>query len=171
MLDSRTLVLVFLALGLSFSGCRKKVTETVVYDNVIYEIEDQNLYQSNVEKTKQKSAEQYISILFGDLYGSALPTSDLLDLSELRRSIGDKQLVAELYLSDWVNDPSSAVPSDAMMRADIPAFVEDTFVRFFLRKPTSYEAYYLEDLISNDSDLSPEMIYSAFATSNEYMFY
>lgn len=169
---SKSRLLIFgLALVFGFSSCKKKINETVVYDNVIYDLDQQDLYQSNVEKTKQKSPAQFISILYADLYGTSMPNTQLLDLNELSLSIGDKVMFNELLLSDWVNDAGSAVPTDAVMRADIDQFIEDTYLRFFLRYPTAYEQIYLKSQIEGDPDLSPALVFTAFATSNEYQFY
>ena len=63
------------------------------------------------------------------------------------------------------------IPSDAEMRADVEKFVQETYLRFFLRVPTAYEVFELKKEIENDPELTPELIYQAFALSNEYKFY
>ncbi len=57
------------------------------------------------------------------------------------------------------------------MRNDIDKFITDTYIRFYLRLPSEYERYFLKDLIQNDQEMTPELIYTSFALSNEYFFY
>ncbi|MCB0703762.1 MAG: hypothetical protein KDC34_00565 [Saprospiraceae bacterium] len=163
--------LLLLCFGLS--SCKKEtiVNKETVVDNYIYGINNEEVYQSNVEKTKQKSAEQYISILYANLFLQTVPANVLTQLTEVREANGDKQLVDELILNNYVNSGQVNIPSDSEMRANIDQFIEDTYLRFFLRKPTPYELYELRQAIEEDSELNPELIYQGFALSNEYKYY
>ena len=165
-------LLLFITL-LSFSACKKEtnVVKQPVIDNYIYGIDGENLYQTNIEKNKQKTSEQYISILYANLFQSSVPQGDLIELAEVRLCIGDKQAADELILNSFVNNTSVTIPSDTEMRTDIDKFVEETYLRFFLRKPNAYEIFELKREIEQDPDLTPELIYQAFALSNEYKFY
>lgn len=159
--------------ALLFSACKKetKIIENVVYDNVIYDLDTVNLYTSNIDKTKQKTSTQYISILYADLFNKTISTRVLNDLDELKLSLGDKTLANELLLNSFVNEPNVSVPTDAQMRDDVDGFIEQTYIRFYLRKPTEYERHYLKELIMNDPGMTPELIYTAFSVSEEYQFY
>ncbi len=170
---SKTNILLFFIALFTFSACKKEtsVTKQTVVDNYIYGVNGENLYQSNVEKNKQKTAEQYISILYANLFQNSVPQEDLIELAELRVSIGDKQAADELILNNFVNSGNVTIPSDSEMRADIDKFIEETYLRFFLRKPNAYETFELKKEIEDDADLTPELIYQAFALSNEYKFY
>ena len=72
-----------------------------------------------------------------------------------------------------LQDPAvlANIPSDADMRGDVDQFVEDCYLRFYLRKPTAYEQYALSDMIELDADMTVVDVYRAFLLSNEYMFY
>lgn len=165
----------FLIIGLVFvfSSCKRntQVINQKIVDNVIYEVGDEVIYQDNSEKNKQKSNTQYVSILYANLFQTPISNSDLTDLSEVRTAVGDKQLIDELIINNYVNDNDVQIPTNQTMRNDIDQFVEDTYVRFFLRLPNAYERHFLKNTIENDPDLTPALIYSAFATSNEYKFY
>ena len=165
-------LLIFIAL-MTFSACKKEtnVIKQPVVDNYIYGVNGENLYQSNVEKDKQKTSEQYISILYANLFQNAVSQNDLVELAELRLCIGDKQAADELILNNFVNSGNVTIPSDSEMRADVEKFIEDTYLRFFLRKPNAYEVFELKKEIEDDEGLTPELIYQAFALSNEYKFY
>ncbi len=154
------------------TSCKKETT-TIHNSEVdyIYNVNGENLYQSNADKNKEKSSEQYVSILYSNLFQNAIGQNDLIELSEIRRAIGDKQIADELILNAFVNNNNVQIPTNTVMRDDIDAFVEETYLRFFLRKPNPYEAYELKSEIEEDNNLNPELIYMAFALSNEYKFY
>ncbi len=158
---------------LVFSSCKKEtqINKQPIVDNYIYNVDGEVLYQSNAEKVKEKTAEQYLSILYSNLYKKSVPQSDLNALAEVRLALGDKQMADELILNGFVNSPDVSVPSDAEMRADIEGFIQQTFIRFFLREPTPYETFEIKKAIEEDSELSPILIYQSFALSNEYKFY
>ena len=156
-----------------FSSCKKEtaITKQNVVDNYIYEVDGENLYQSNVGKTKQKTAEQYISIAFTNLYKTTIDQNNLNQLAEVRLATGDKQMADELILNGFVNNPQVNIPTNTEMRNDVEKFITDTFIRFFLRMPSPYETFELKKAIEQDLDLTPELIYQGFALSNEYKFY
>ena len=137
----------------------------------IYDVGTENVYESNAEKDKEKSATQFISILYSNLFQTSITQAALNDLSEIRLAIGDKQVADDLIINAYVHNGALQIPTDAAMRADIDRFVEDTYLRFYLRKPSPYEARFMREAIASDAGLSPVLIYSAFAESNEYKFY
>jgi len=139
--------------------------------NYIYDVGSEVVYESNAEKTKQKSPAQYVSILYSNLFQSSITQSELTDLSELYTAIGDKQIAVNLIINDYTHSSNVQISTDAQMRTDIPKFVEETYIRFFLRKPTPYELRFMKESIESDAGLTAALIYSAFAESNEYKFY
>ena len=166
-------ILYSLLFTLAFTSCKKDtvtIHDTTV-DNYIYGVNGENLYQSNAEKNKQKSSEQYVSILYSNLFQNAIGQGDLVALSEIRTAIGDKQLADEMILNAFVNRDNVIIPTDTEMRNDVEAFIEETYLRFFLRKADPYEVYELKNEIEKDAGLTAELIYQAFALSNEYKFY
>lgn len=160
-------------LALSATSCRKDTTinRTTVVDNYIYDVGEGEVYQSGADKEKLKTPSQYISILYAHLLRGAIPPQVMTDLTEMRLAIGDKQLADELFLQGFIRNGNVQIPTNAQMRANIPQFVEDTYIRFLLRKPTPYEALQMRQLIEEDNQLTPELIYQGFALSNEYHYY
>ena len=57
------------------------------------------------------------------------------------------------------------------MRANVDQFITDIYNKLYVRDPNEYERWFLKDLIESDSELTPEMIYYAFLTSDEYRFF
>ncbi len=87
---SKTIMVSVLCTASIFSACKRDVFEKRVYDNVIYEVNPVTLYLNNAEKTKQKTALQYISILYSNLFNQNISAQKLNELSEVFLSIGDK---------------------------------------------------------------------------------
>lgn len=154
-----------------FTSCKKDIVQKTIYDNVIYNIDTVGLYSSNADKTKQKSAEQFISILYSNLTNSTIPGDDLNNIAELSYSFGDKGLINTMLLENILGSPDIQIPTDEDMRNDLDAFVQQTYLKFYLRQPSEYEKYYFKNLIVEDVGITPQMVYAAFAQSNEYLFY
>lgn len=166
---SKTISIFFVFLLLF--GCKKDITQNVVYDNVIYEINPVEVYESNADKTRQKTSEQFISILYTDLFNEPISSDGLNDFSEVMLSFGDKGLMNTMALENMLNSFEVDIPSSDEMRNDIDKFIDETYLRFYLRYPSEYEKKYFHDLIEGDAGITPELVYAAFAQSNEYLFY
>ena len=122
-------------------ACKKTKIEETVYDNNVFQIDTVKLYSSNSEKNKQKSGLQYISILYADLFAKGISNQELAELSELNVAMGDKTMANELLLSHYLNNTAVKLPTMTEMRADVDKFVEETYLRFYLRIPTAYEKF------------------------------
>ncbi len=140
-------------------------------DNYIYEVNPVVVYQDNIEKTRQKTSELFISGTYANLFQTPIDAGTLSDLTEIRTATGDKQLVDELVLNNFINGGGAVIPTNQQMRSNIEVFIADTYLRFFLRIPNPYEVLELKKEIEADPELTPELIYQAFALSNEYKFY
>jgi hypothetical protein len=70
-----------------------------------------------------------------------------------------------------MNKPGVQLPSDSLMRANPEAFVSDTYERFFVREPSQAEISWFKNFIDSNPQLTPELVYFAFALSNEYLYY
>lgn len=164
-------IIIFLCIGLLVQCKTEREQITQPGSQYLYEVNNEIIYQSNVEKDKQKSDAQYISILHTNLFDAPVTQQDLQELSEVRRAMGDKQMADELILNNFVNQPDVIIPSNSDMRSDVQRFIDETYIRFFLRLPDAYEVHELKAMIDSDQDLTPELIYQSFALSNEYKFY
>ncbi len=166
-------ILLFGLISIFAIACKKNITieKEQVIDNVIYELNPQVIYQSSSEKTKQKSAQQFLSILYANLFQISIPQDDLAEFTNVRKANGDKAAIDEIIINSFINDANVIIPTNTAMRSDIEAFIEATYIRFYLRLPTAYEVYYLKNQIEEDIDLTPKLIYTSFALSNEYKYY
>lgn len=151
-----------LAFALIFSGCEK---------DKLYEVNEETILPPNANKTKLKSDQQYIAILYANLFQTALSSDDLFEASECVKSIGDKDLVHEVLISNYMNENGVVLPTNEDMRADIDGFLTETYNRFLVRNPTEAERQYFKNYINTHPNVRPELVYFSFALSNEYQYY
>ncbi len=157
-------ILTILISSISFTSCKKKD----VYE---YGVNQETILPNNVGKTRLKTNDQFAAILYANLFQKALSTSQIYQISQAMDSKGDQILARQLIISNFMGKPGVIMPTNTEMRADIPKFVEETFIRFYIRRPTEAEKAYLSESINTDPRLTPELVYFAFALSDEYMYY
>lgn len=136
-----------------------------------YGVEDVIVQPVDLSGKKAKTPEQYLSILYANLYQKAMSPNQLVKATDVIASIGDKQVAYETVISKFMNDPNIILPSEEDMRADPEAFVRETYQRFFVRVPTEAEKTWMINFINSHPDVTPEHVYYSFAISNEYYFY
>jgi len=158
------LICLFIAGGF-FSSCKKQETK---YD---YVVNNENILPANVNKTRLKTTDQYVSILYANLFQKALSGNSLFAISQAFDSVGDQILARQILIANLMKKTGVIIPSNATMNANLDAFVTDTYVRFYVRNPTESEKEYIKKTIKADPNLSAELVYVAFALSDEYMYY
>ncbi|MCS7073358.1 MAG: hypothetical protein NZ108_02715 [Bacteroidia bacterium] len=137
----------------------------------VYEVEPFTVQQPSASKLNLKSDQEFISIAYKDLFDAEIATNDLNTLMTAYASVGDKSVVIDRIIRNFLKRNGVKIPTKTQMRSNIPAFVEGTYKRFYGRKPTEMEAWYLTNFIQQDTTLSPQIIYYSFLTSDEYRFY
>lgn len=151
-------IIVFLA-----SSCTE---ETVIYD-----VSPITVTPNNGGKTKEKSTEQFLNIAYANLYQTALSPSELVELTNIINSIGDKQVAYETVIAKMMSNSDIILPSTDSMRSDLVSFITETYKRFYVRNPTEAEKTWWINYLTTRTNLTAEHVYYAFATSNEYAFY
>ena len=154
----------FIIFCLTLFGCKQEVVEQ-------YEINDVNLYSSASEKKNLKTDEQFISILYTDLFGRSIDNNELKKLNTAYSSMGDKFLVIDIMIRSMLSNSAAIVHTKNEMRARPDDFIEETYKRFLVRQPTEQEKWFLKDRIENNASLEPIDIYYALLTSDEYRYY
>lgn len=149
--------------GLVLAACHKEY--------VVYGIEDLDIRPVNSVKDKVKTHSQYISILYANMFQTAIGPNQMLAALKAIESIGDKQVAYDMLVSKYMNDPNVKIPTVASMRQDPEGFVRETYTRFLIRQPTAAELQWMLNYIESQPELTPELIYFAFATSNEHGHY
>lgn len=160
----RTPFIAALLLLMLAAGCNKK-------DHYIYDVNEVVTQSVNAEKKTLKSNQQYLAILYANLFQKSLSSKDLAQLMDVIESVGDKETVKEVIISSFMNDPAKIIPTDAEMRADIDQFISDTYVRFLVRNPSEAEKTWFRNFILSDPNVTPELVYMSFSLSDEYNFY
>lgn len=155
-------ILLLLIVSVSVVACKK---------DPIYEVNQLQSNSYNANKNKLKSTSQYISILYANLFQKALSPNELVEITKCIESVGDKGLVHEVVLSNFMNKDGVIITSDSLMRADLDLFIEETYRRFYVRDITEAEREYFLNFFVSHPDVTSEMVYMAFSLSNEYQFY
>lgn len=163
--SSKRITLSLLALMLlGIVACKKE-------KQVTFGVKEAVVYDDKSKKTKKKSEAEYISILYTNLYQTPISPTQLYKTQNVLVSIGDRNVANEMVLSNYFNTTGLQIPANTTMRSDIPLFIENTFKRFFLRYPTEGEKTFFKNYITRNPNLSVEMVYTSFATSDEYQYY
>ena len=158
---------VFIGMLLLFGACKKKDANT-------YGVVDTNTYGNYLNKDKDKSNIEFHSILTTNLFQKPSSINELSRIDRVMQSCGDKTLINEVIISNYMNSANVKLPSRKMMVDSTERFVEETYIRFFIRRPTEAEkTWFINFIQSNKSNpnFRPELVYTAFAASDEYMFY
>ncbi len=160
--------LVFLSICAASYQCKKDKLE-----DKIFEINEVTLYPSASAKLKEKTESQWIAVVYTNLFQQALSAGDIYRAGQCITSIGDKELAREVIISNFMNSssPLPSIPSDSEMRGNVDKFIDDTYERFLIRRPSEGEKQYFRNEITNNPTRSAEIIYFSFALSNEYLFY
>ncbi len=152
---------------LVFFGCKKN-------DNTRYDVVDTTSYGDNLNKDKSKSNIEFHSILTTNLFQKPSSINELTRTDRVIQSCGDKTLINEVIISNYMNSSTVKLPSRQRMVDSTEKFIEETYIRFFIRRPTEAEkTWFINFINSNKSNpnFRPEIVYTSFAASDEYMFY
>ena len=148
---------------LGLTACQEDIYE-------VYEINSVEVLPVNAQKNKAKSDAQYVSILYTNFFQVPIGPNKLLEALDAIRSIGDKQISYDIIVSKYLNQ-SPDLPTKEEMYADPETFVYDTYKRFLTRQPTEAELAWMLNYITSNPSLAPDIVYLAFATSNEHYYY
>lgn len=158
----RNLNIVLILSVLVLFSCKKEGKEYV------YQVDKVNVSQAGAEKPNVKTSTEYISIAYSDVFGSNIPTNRLDDLKQIYIAFGDVGVTEDLIIRNFIADPAANIPSIVEMNANPSQFVINAYKKVFNREPSEYELWFMTDYISKDASVTPEVIYYALMTSNEY---
>lgn len=159
------LYIVLLVAVASTTSCKKD-------PSYVYDVNSVNVTQPGVSKPNVKSTLEFISIAYSDLFGTTISAGELTDLSLAYLSFGDKKFIEDLIIRNFLNKPGVIIPSQSTMTADVSKFVSDTYRKFYNRDPNEFEKWQVVNYInSNMANITPELIYYSFMTSDEYRYY
>ena len=155
----------------------KKPDET---SDVLYELEQISALPPSAGKIKLKTEEQYVAVLYANLFQKAISVNELRQITDAIYSVGDKQLAYEMVVSNFMNREGIELPNDSVIHfgteAEIDKFLNDTYERFYVRPISEAEKLWFKNYFKNSDEEIPqkvklEHVYMAFALSNEYQYY
>jgi hypothetical protein len=158
----RILILVLSAFLLS--GCVKEETD-------VFEVREFHVQQDGTSKSATKTPSELVSIAFFDLFGAQIPAQLLNAYLVSYESVGDKQVILERIVLNFLNHPDLALPSQVNMRSDLALFVNETYKKFYARNPTDFERAYWVGFLAENPSVTSRQVYQAFLTSEEYRYY
>lgn len=157
------LAFIFLTI-FTLGGCTKE-------RNIEFGVDEARVLEDKSRKTKQKNDAEFVSILYTNLYQKAISPNQLYKTQNVVYSIGDQDVANEMLLSNYFNTSGITIPTNFEMRNNLETFIVNTFKRFYLRYPSEGEKAFFEQYIKTNSNVTVEMVYTAFACSDEYQYY
>jgi hypothetical protein len=157
---------VVLAVLVFTSSCKKEAPTTYIYG-----VNGVGVTQDGVSKPNVKSTIEFISIAYSDLFGNTINQATLTDLATAYVSFADRKLIEDMIIRNFLNAQGVDIPTLTEMNADVPAFIINSYKKFYNREPNEFELWQMENLIASDAAITPELVYYAFMTSNEYRYY
>lgn len=161
---SLRLLLFFLITCFIIPACKKD-------KSLVYGVEDVDVRKDGNDKQTVKTTTEFISIAYSDIFGSTIPQNKLANLTTAYLAFGDKKLIEDMIIKNFLNQSGAIIPSSSEMNADVPAFVKAAYRKFFNREPNELEEWQMINIIKSNSSITPEMVYYTFLTSNEYRYY
>lgn len=138
---------------------------------VSFELQGLEVTPGFAVKDRLKTNEQWVAIVHTNLFQSAMSANDLYNAARVFESIGDQSLAREVLLSNFFNQPDLSLQTREEMVANLDAFLDETYLRFYTRFPTQAERTYVREFILNNPGMTPELVYMSFALSDEYRYY
>lgn len=157
------LLISVLSMG-TFSSCQKE-------KNIIYDVNDVNVNRPEGNKDYVKSLAEFISIAYTDLFGTSISQAQLQTLAVPYSGFGDLKLIEDLIIKNFLNDANVIVPSNAAMRENVDQFLLDSYQKFLNRNPNEFELWHMKNVIDENAEITPELVYYAIMISNEYRYY
>lgn len=144
-----------------------KTTET----QRVFGVQTQQISTTNINKEQLKKQIEFISNAYSDIFGKSIPGDELNNSVNCYAGVGDKDLVTDRIIRSYLNRDNLILPSNNQINTDLPGFVVATYNKFYHRPPTEMENWKMQQLITNDLNLTTASIYYSFLTSDEYKFH
>ena len=156
--------LIFICSILLLFSCKKE-------KNVKYQLNDVKIENNSANKDHLKSTIEFISIAYSDIFGTVISINKLADLTKIYKAFGDKKLIEQMVIKNFLNEPNQIPQIDRSSTSTINSFVQNAYTKLYNRTPDEYELWFVADMITKDNDLTSELIYFSLMTANEYRYY
>lgn len=159
----KSLLLAALFAAFALAGCQKEID--------VYEVEEFHVQDETAKKGTRKTSLELISIAYNDLYGVEIGSQELSDLMTAFESVGDKAVMTDRIIRNFLNDEAALIPERAEMEADYDAFVTDAYKQLYGRRPGETELLFFRNYLSENEEVTPRQVYYAMMTADEYLYY
>ena len=140
--------LIFIFSILLLFSCKKE-------KNVTYQLNDVTIENNSANKEHLKSTTEFISIAYSDIFGTVISTNKLVDLTRIYKAFGDKKLIEQMVVKNFLNESSIQIPQlDRSSITTINSFVQDMYIKLFNRTPDEYELWFISNMIENYTNLT-----------------
>ena len=157
--------LIFIFSVLLLFSCKKE-------KKITYQLNDVTIENNTANKDHLKSTIEFISIAYSDIFGTVISTNKLAELSQIYKAFGDKKLIEQMVIKNFLNESSIQIPQiDRASSSTINLFVQNSYIKLYNGSPDEYELWFVSNMIENDSELTSELIYFSLMTANEYRYY
>lgn len=157
-------ILIIVLLSTIFFSCKKERA-------ILYDVQDAYVKRDGTNKTRLKTSTEFIAIAYSDIFGSTIQQNKLDEIALVYESFGDKKLIEDIIVKNFINSSSALIPSATAMKEDMDKFISDTYKKLYIREPSETEAFKLKELLNSNSAITPLVVYYALMTSNEYRYY
>lgn len=171
-------ITLFISVLLMLSACTKdEITQKVVNKQVytqaeyLYDLGNISLYQEGIQKPNIKTLNEFAAIAYTELFGTTIPAQKISELTQAYVAFGDKKMVEDLMIRNFLNLPGVQIPSTLDMNSDLDLFINNTYKKFYTRLPNEFELWQIKEFINSNSSVTPELVYYTFMTSDEYRYY
>ena len=115
----RKLIFIFSVLLLFSCKKEKKIT---------YHLNDVTIEKNTANKDHLKSTIEFISIAYSDIFGTVISTNKLAELSQIYKAFGDKKLIEQMVIKNFLNESSIQIPQiDRSSSSTINIFVQNMY--------------------------------------------
>ena len=156
--------LIFILSVLLLFSCKKE-------KKITYQLNDVTIENNTANKDHLKSTIEFISIAYSDIFGTVISINKLADLTKIYKAFGDKKLIEQMVIKNFLNEPNQIPQIDRSSTSTINSFVQNAYTKLYNRTPDEYELWFVADMITKDNDLTSELIYFSLMTANEYRYY
>lgn len=157
-------ILLVLLVSTLFGGCVKEETD-------VFEVNEFCIKQAGSSKSALKTPSELVSIAFFDLFGAQIPAQLLNAYLVAYESVGDKELILERIILNFLNHSDLELPATTAMHSDPVAFINKCYKKFYARNPTDFEQTFWVNYLAENPELTSKQVYQAFLTSEEYRYY
>ncbi len=123
---------------------------------------------SPIKKRQYKTHVQFIQIAYIDLFNKTMDPHRLMSTRLTFDAQGDDDINYKLYVRQLIEEASSQLPSESVIKKDPEKFTDDTYLKFYSRHPDGYENKLMADYINKDKNITAAKIYYILMTGEEY---